>query len=111
MSNEHAHDIPEPAEGSYTDGEYPEGTSVHNRVVDHTDHEEGAYTDGDYSEGPGVHERVGGHLDHEEGEYTDAEHAHKSGGTGIPEEAEGEYTDGAYPDDDTDAGRAGAPRP
>ncbi|WP_313358248.1 hypothetical protein, partial [Microbacterium sp.] len=102
MSDEHAHDASEPAEGEYTDADHGDGTTAGDHAA-HAVEAEGEYTDGVYS-ADGREQ----HLPHHgEGAYTDADHAHAdadpSGARGL--EAEGEYTDGRYPDDG-DAGRA-----
>ncbi|MEV7632846.1 hypothetical protein AB0N64_10595 [Microbacterium sp. NPDC089318] len=124
MSDEHAHDDSGPAEGEYTDADHADGSGAIHHAGSHTDQVEGEYTDGVYSaDGREVH------LEHHgEGAYTDADHgdvdhtgtrqadAVASGAVVTGDRAadragedEGEYTDGDFPDDGTDAGRTGAP--
>lgn len=113
MSDEHAHDASGPVEGEYTDADHADGSGVVHHAA-HIDQVEGEYTDGVYSaDGREVHVEH-----HGEGAYTDADHsgAHHAqdatSGDRVGEplgEDEGEYTDGDFPDDETDAGRTGAP--
>ena len=109
MSDEHAHDASEPAEGSYTDADHADGAAAGHLAGAHPGEVDGEYTDGVYSaDGRDVH-----HAHHGEGQYTDADQgghpdsAERRAGD-VVEEDEGEYTDGTYPGDDTHTGRSDA---
>lgn len=102
MSDEHAYDAAEPAEGEYTDADHGDGTTTGHQAG-HAGEAEGEYTDGVYS-ADGREQ----HLPrHGEGAYTDADHSsgHADRSAAHADEEEGEYTDGRYRDDG-DAGRA-----